>query len=140
MKPPLYDEIHQLALEIVNASEAEDQRSIWSTYHSLEQLCESAETDGQSHPFHWETLADFTTDSSAALEIYQKALKSAEQNDLVEYVVSIKLAMAELYTDVGDSEKGFILAKEADETAKQTSDLELRREISEFLLQHSRNT
>ena len=137
MKPPLYDEVHQLALDIVNASAAEDRRAIWSTYHDLEKLCNSAEADGQSHPFHWETLADFTTDSSTALNIYQKALKSAEQHDLVEYIASIKIAMAELYEEAGDSEKGLTLAKEANEAATLTSDLGLRREISEFLLLHS---
>ncbi len=137
MKPPLYDEIHQLALDIVNASAAEDERSIWSAYHDLELLCKSAEVNGQSHPFHWETLADFTTAASAALNLYKKALKSAEQYDLVEDVASKKIAMAELYAEAGDSEKGVMLAKEANEAAKLTSDLELKREISEFLLQHS---
>jgi len=77
---------------IINASVEKSLRTIWSAYNRLGELCRTAENSGQSHPFLWETPANFSTDRSAALEIYSKALTG-----LVEDIASIKLTMAQLY-------------------------------------------
>ncbi len=86
------------------------------------------------------TLGDFTNDKSAAVSIYMKALEYAEQANLTEYIASIKLVIAENYFEMGNHKSAINLATEADETARLTSDIELRKEISEFLLQLSKST
>ncbi|WP_415891306.1 hypothetical protein ACMXYV_08320 [Neptuniibacter sp. SY11_33] len=140
MKPPFYDQVHQIALDIVNASESNDQRSIWSSYSLLKELCEKSESAGNGHPFLWETLADFTTDSDIALNLYKKALRSAENLGLSNYSASIKLSMAENYIEAGHVELGSQLAGEVYDLAEIIDDLELRKEANDVLLQLNKNT
>ena len=87
------------------------------------------------HPFQWETLADFTLNDVEALEIYTTALKLAEALQLREYSASIQLAMTERYLQLNEQDHAFTFANAANESAKNTTDLELRKQISEVLLQ-----
>lgn len=135
MKHKFYDQIHQLAIDMVNDSELENTQSIWRTYQKLLKLCEDNEYGEFNHPFQWEALGDFTIDKRAAIPVYEKALKYAMEADLVEYVASIKFVMAEVLEELGHREQAFVLAKEANASAMLTTDLGLRKNISEFLLQ-----
>jgi len=134
MNPPLYDEVHQMALDIVNASVSENTKLKWATYEKLKLLCEANENTKNDHPIQWEALADFTDNDAQAIIIYRKALSCAESLNLNEYAASINLAMAERCQDSGQSDTAFELAKKANELAKSTNNLELRQQISEFLL------
>lgn len=140
MKPDLYDPIHELVLEIVNASEAEDKKAQWAAYQDLKALCESSEETGNHHPFPWETLGDFTNDRSLALVFYEKALNYAVASALDEYIASICLAMAEAHITLGNISAARSLATQANEAAVKTDDLELRKSISELLLEVSSRT
>jgi len=140
MKPKLHGEVLELSLDIVEASEIGDTRLEWHAYRKLLGLCEENEQGELNHPFQWEALGDFTNDKSAAVSIYLKALKYAEQANLIEYIASIKLVLAESHFEMGNHKSAVNLATEADEAAKLTSDIELRKEISEFLLQLSKST
>ncbi len=131
--PPFYDEVHELALSLVNSQD--QTKSYWQLYEKLREVCENHAGSKSNHPFQWETLADFTIDNLAALEIYAKALEIAENLDLKQYSASIQLAMAERYLQLGNVEHAFKFASSANETAKSTNDLDLRREISELLLE-----
>src|SRR5690606_4098547 len=104
MKPSLYDAVHELVLDIVNASSVSDRKLIWSSYQKLAQVCEENEFNDNNHPFQWETLADFTSDRVVALEIYCKALAYANEKGLSEYIASICFAISETYFDLGDVE------------------------------------
>lgn len=126
---PHYSEIRELSTQIVDAVKHGDTRAEWSLYEKMEKLCR-----GQHHPFPLEALGDFTSDDVAALAIYEQALGYAEEQALPEYLASLKLAMAERYDSLGDSDKAIELARQANESAKHTDDFELRREISEWLL------
>lgn len=131
--PPFYDEVHDLALRLVNSQD--ETKSYWQLYEKLRMVCENHADSVKDHPFQWETLADFTLDDVAALEIYAKALGIAEILGLKQYSASIQFAMAERYLQLGELENAFNFARCANEIAKNTNDLELRKEVSVFLLE-----
>ncbi|MCU7997472.1 hypothetical protein [Shewanella sp. SM95] len=135
--PPFYNEVHELALSLVNSQD--QTKSYWRLYEKLRVVCENHAGSKSDHPFQWETLADFTLDDVAALEIYAKALEIAEILGLEQYSASIQLAMAERYLQLGKPDYALKFANSANETAKGTKDLDLRKEISEFLLEICRN-
>lgn len=131
----LYDQVHHLSLAIVNASLENDTRYEWECYQQLKQLCEQYENMVDDHPLQWEALADFTTNHLQALILYRKALNIAEKLELTDYCVSIYFSMAQMYKNIGDVSSSFECANKADHLAKNISDLELKKEISQFLLQ-----
>jgi len=137
MNQDIYERVKGLAVEIMNASEIENTKQYWVVYQELEKVCLENERGEANHPFQWETLGDFTTDNKAALNIYKKAIEFAESLNLNEYVASVKLAMAERYIELGSYEEAFKVASQANEIAKELNDLELRKEIGEFLLNES---
>lgn len=134
MNSDIYDKVKELAFELVNASWREDTPAYWDYYQQLEKVCIENRTGKNEHPFQWETLGDFTNDSIQALKIYENARKIAHRQNLREYSASISLAMAEQYLKLGDKEMAFNTANQANNFAKTLDDLELRKEISEFLL------
>ncbi len=130
----VYEVVMQIATDLVNATFINNTKAIWSLHHELEEICLRNENRENNHPFQWETLGDFTINNKAALNIYEKALVYAEQLELVDYITSIRFAMAERYYDLGCLKEAYINAKQANDFAKNTNDLELRKEISDFLL------
>ena len=137
MSPDVYEMIRDLAVNLANCSEREDTQEYWSQYHQLENICTENENGENDHPFQWETLADFTIDNNSALKIYVKALELAQSHNLSEYSASVTFAMAERYSELGDKELALSAAHQANAIAKQLEDLELRKAISEFLLNES---
>jgi hypothetical protein len=131
--PPLYDEVLLLASTLVDSQGKAEQ--CWSVYEELRKVCECNSGSKNDHPFQWETLADFTLNDVEALNIYATALQLAEALQLTEYSASIQLAMTERYLQLNEQEHAFTFANAANESAKNTTDLELRKQISEVLLQ-----
>ena len=140
MKPALYDEVHQLSVDIVNASFEEDSQNGWGAYNRLRELCILNENTAQDHPLQWEALADFTTNTQQALLLYKKALKCSELLGLDQYSASIKLEVAKKHLGGNDVESALSFAYQANELAETTNNLELRKEISEFLLNTNKDT
>lgn len=134
MKPKLHDAVHQIVLDIIHALHAGDRRAEWEAHRRLESLCELSEKDGDEHPFQWETLGDFTADRTAAIGFYKRALCKAQAAGLDEYVSSVCLAMAEAHLEQGDASLAMTFAIQAYDAVQCSSDLELRRSISELLL------
>ena len=134
MNPNIYQEVKGVAVDLANASAVDDVKAQWSHYQKLQQICIENENGENNHPFQWEALGDFTSDNNLALEIYQNALDLALRLKLDEYSASINLAMAERYRDLGDKEKAHSFAAQADVFANKLDILELRKEVSEFLL------
>jgi hypothetical protein len=91
---------------------------------------------GREHPFLWETLADFTTDDRVAIGFYQRALALAEQMGALEYQASIRLELALRHLELDEHAIACAYALAADEQARELDDLDLRRSISQFLLDH----
>ncbi len=139
MKVPddIHEQILDFAWRIVDASQPIDRRAKWRLYGELRDYCESVAASGRDHPFLWETLGDFTSDDRAALGIYARALALATAAGAIEYEASILFALAERHSCLGEAAKAYDYASQANEYAMQTDDLDLRRSISRFLLEHS---
>lgn len=134
MNTQLYKQVHTLATALLAAAENEDDTTFNQLYQQLQALCDEHEGDEhKNHPVQWETLADFTEDSTAALLIYQKALAYAVVIKAKDYAASINYAMALLLRDEGDSEQALHLAEQASDYAVKIEDEELRREINTLL-------
>jgi hypothetical protein len=140
MKIPhdLYERVFDLATKLTDARETGDAKEFWERYNELRKFCEAQEAAGATHPFLWETLADYTDDDSAAIALYSKALKAAQNASAAEYLGSIQFALAERHKAMGNGDIAYRYALAANETAKHIDDLELRRTISEFLLNEAK--
>ncbi|MFS2033039.1 hypothetical protein ACEN8I_03345 [Polaromonas sp. CT11-55] len=141
MKIPedMYSHVFELSTQLMNASKSEDLKSYWRFYDELRLYCEEESKSGRDHPFLWETLADFTNDNGVAVALYEKALDLANRSNAVGYQASIQIALAERFKDIGDTKQALKYALEANTNAKGLDDLDLRRQISEFLLSESKN-
>lgn len=129
----LYDIVHGLALDIANASEAENDQAGSEAYKALKELCQSHEGGELDHPLQWEALGDFSETHEEALQAYQKGLICSSKLGFTEYSASIKLAMAESYFEQENINKAQQLASEASIEAESTVDNELKAAINEFL-------
>lgn len=69
----------------------------------------------------------------------QKGLEHADRPGAAAYGASIQFAIAERYESMGDSSLACEYAKRADEIARGLDDLELRKQISEFLLNEAQH-
>jgi len=79
-------------------------------------------------------LGDFTFDDDrGALLIFFQAL--AEKSNLREYITSINFAIAKQYLALDEIEKSWAFAMTAAKAVQSPSDLALRREISEVMLE-----
>lgn len=136
-QPPHYEEVLDLALEIVNA---EDKISEWNAYNQLNSICQTHENTSLDHPFQWETLGDYTHVPEKALQIYFNALNLAKLKNLTDYVASINLAISEQYKELGNLDTAWEYANFAKESASKLSDLSLKQEISDLLIELSKST
>ncbi len=137
-RPPHYEKIHQLVLDLVNNEDLDMELNI---YNQIKDVCETHEGTILDHPFQWEILADFTLENDRnALKIYFKALKLAIEGNLTEYVASINLAIAERYMELEDFNKAWCFATSANQAAESSNDLALKQEISEILLESAEYT
>jgi hypothetical protein len=140
MNTKLYKRVHALATELLNAAQADNQALFDRHYNELKTICYDHESevggDGEqakNHPVQWETLADFTEESTTALPLYEKALGYASEIEAHDYVASITYSMARMLKDEGALEQALEYAKQADQSASLTQDNELKRETKALL-------
>jgi hypothetical protein len=140
MKIPhhIYARVFDLASKLTDARETGGTKQFWDHYNELKEFCEAQDAQGLGHPFLWETLADYTDDDSASVALYTKALEAAQNPSTAEYRSSIQFALAERHKAMGNDDLAYKYALAANETAKNLDDLELRRAISDFLLDEAK--
>jgi hypothetical protein len=131
LRADVWDRVMEFATLLVNEDRTD---RYWTNYNALRDYCEAQSLGGYNHPFLWESLGDFTTSDSAAIPLYLRALEAAAEEDAREYRVSIRFALAERYRAIGEEDLALEYAIAADDEARGLSDLELRRDISKFLL------
>lgn len=135
------DDIHQhvlgIARAIAEASSIGDTRAQWRLHGELREFCHAMAEAGRDHPFLWETLADFTRDDRVAVGLYLRALQQVRQLGTAEGEVSICMELAQRHVELGEPATAYAYALRADEVARLTDDLALRRRVSQFLLDHS---
>lgn len=125
---------------IIHAGQSGDADAAESAYEALARYCEATAAEGRDHPFLWETLADFTGDDQVAIGFYRHALPLATAANAAGYAASICLALAERHSNLDALDAARDYALQAQAHARDTDDLPLRREISQFLLDHSAAT
>ena len=135
----VYQQVVETATALVSASEDGDTKRYWTLYNKLKKLCEQKTKAKQGHPFLWETLADFTQDDNAAVELYMKALEEAQEADAAAYRASILFALAERQKSLGNGTLAYQYALDAEEEARALHDAELLKEIGEFLKDERKN-
>ena len=132
-KPPHYEAIHQLALDIVNANNKQQE---WVAYNQIKEICDKFAGTPLDHPFQWETLADFTYHNpEIALSYYFKALELAMLFKLEDYLASINFAIAENYLEKADKAQALNFANTALTFAEQAADDELQLDINELIIE-----
>ena len=129
----IYHSIYVLAEKLLEADSANDKKTFDMLYAQLKELCIENEKGNKDHPEQWETLADFTEDLDEALLIYQKALNKAAAIDSKEHLSSIAFSMAELQSELGQTEAAIKSLQSAKITASKLDDKAFRVEISKML-------
>lgn len=75
--PDIYERVHELALAIVKAAEADDQALHDSCFQALRVYFDEQTTSGRSHPFLTEAVADYTGDTAESVRLYELALEQS---------------------------------------------------------------
>jgi hypothetical protein len=75
--PDIYERVHELAVAIVNASDAGDDALNDSLCQTLRAYYEEQASLGRSHPFLTEAMADYAEDAAEAVRLYQLSLEQA---------------------------------------------------------------
>jgi hypothetical protein len=77
--PDIYERVHELALGIVNASEAGDGVLHASCCQALRAYFDEQTASGRSHPFLTEAVADYTDDVAESVRLYELALQQSRE-------------------------------------------------------------
>lgn len=134
LPPDIHEHVLDLCAELVNASIAGDVAGQWRIYNELAAYGDAVAAQGRDHAFLWETLGDFTADHRAALQHYSRALELAERHAATEYEASVCLAMARRHADLDERGEASAYAWRAHDVARNLDDLDLRREVSQLLV------
>ena len=133
MSSPFYKEVRQSAFNMIAAAKANDVETFESLYEDLKKICIENKQSENDHPIQWETLADFTEDPIAAIDLYKQALKIATDNSITESVASINYALADRFQELGDDKSALMFVRQAKEIADKLDDDELQGEINDLL-------
>lgn len=133
----VYEHVLGAAVEMPNASTYGDIRSRWPLQDELRQFCDAMAVGGLDYPFLWETLGDITSNSGVAIGYYERALTQTRQLGVIQGGSLDLPGTSTTCIDQGESERGYEFARFADKAGRQADDLDLRRGISQFLLENS---
>lgn len=101
----LYDRVVELALQITNATLAEDEALCQSRYETLVEFHREQTAAGREHPFLTETVADYTDDPATALRYYRQALEQANRLGTTVPTQTILLGISAKLLELGHCEQ-----------------------------------
>lgn len=133
MNTKIYQHVHALAKDLMQASVRKNQASFDEYYRELQQVCDDNENSDKDHPVQWETLADFTDDLALAVTIYEKALVKAQAINSKDFLSSIAFAIASLQVELGDKASAIAHLETAKINSNKIADKDLKAEINELL-------
>jgi len=133
MNTKIYQQVHALAKDLMQASVRKNQANFDEYYRELQQVCDEHEATDKDHPVQWETLADFTDDLPLAITIYEKALEKAQAINSKDFLSSIAFAIASLQVELGDKESAISHLENAKINSNKIADKDLKAEIAELL-------
>jgi len=129
----IYKAVYGLAEQLMEADRKGDKAEFESLYGQLKAICTDNENTDKDHPEQWETLADFTEDLEAALEVYEKAQEKALAINAKDHLSSIGLSMAKLQLDLGQNDAAIKSLESAQVSANKIEDKQLKAEIDGLL-------
>ncbi len=133
MNTRIYKAVHDLAENLMEAVNQEDNEAFAKLYAELNDICVDNDNTDKDHPVQWETLADFTEELEDALSIYAKALEKATAINSKDYMSSIAYSIATLKIEQGRTQEAIDSLKNAKISANKIEDQELKDEIAELL-------
>lgn len=133
----IHARVVELTDTLLHAGQSGDAEAAEAAYRALADYGHAVAAEGRDHPFLWETLADFTGDDRIAIGFYLRALPLATAAGADGYAASIYLALAERHSNLDELDAARDYALQADGFARSIDDLPLRRDISQFLLDHA---
>lgn len=128
----LFDEVHDLALGIVNATMANDEAVAESVYLRLRELYQTKMENGEVHPFLTETLADFTLDTTEAIRLFKEAIAQCESFPK-EPIHSKMLSLAETLVERARFEEAEAYLVAARQPALNCEDWDALKQIASLL-------
>jgi len=131
----LYKAVYQLAEKLIKAANKNDEPAFNTYYAELNDICTINENTEKDHPVQWETLADFTDDTDAAITLYEKALGKAIEANAKDYIASIYYSMAQLKLECNQTAGAIENLQAAKVSANKIEDKELKGQIEELLEQ-----
>lgn len=133
MNTALYKKVHQLATQLLQAAEADNEPVFNQRYQELQTLCQQHQHGPKDHPVQWETLADFSDDNPTAIQLYRQALALANAQQEPSYSASISLSLSGRLLEQQQTAEALTAAIAARTYAAQTQDRELQQEIEQQL-------
>ena len=98
--PAIYARVLELTTDLLAASEADDQATYATRYRELSSYAAALDSNGQSHPFVTEALADFTDDPQVAVSLYLASIEHS-RHFRGEPTHTKHLALANILVDLG---------------------------------------
>ena len=133
--PDIYERVRELAIAIVNASEAGDTALHESHCQALFAYYKQQEQLGRSHPFLTEAVADFTSDPVAAVRFYDLSLKQARAYP-GEPLHTKMIALAERLLELGRTEQAGAYLRDGRAEAVRCGDNGWVKEADELLQEY----
>lgn len=133
MSGVIYKKVAELAEQLMERAEADDQQGFDQLYDQLYSLCVEEEGSKREHPVLWETLADFTDENLAAIGFYQKAFLLADKLKDNEFKASIQFSLAQRLLEEGRDAEAVDALLKAEKFASFTDDDELQQDIASLL-------
>jgi len=131
--PDLYDQVREFAVDMTNATLADDHALAESLYQRFLAFHEEHLAAGHSHPFLVETLADYTDDPAHAIRYYEQALAMSRQMASDEPTHTILIGIGEKLIELGRSEQAEAFIRDGRAEALRRSDLDMVKEADQLL-------
>jgi len=134
--PDIYERVRELALAIVNATEAGDEVLMDVQYRNLRAYWDTQASLGRSHPFLTEALADFTEEPVEAVALYELALALAQTHS-GEPTYTKMISLAERLIELGRLEQAEACLRDGRAEAIRCRDQHWINDAEELLKQLS---
>ncbi len=129
---PLYSEVFDLSIELVNASERNDTTAEERAFMRLNELHALHMSRGTADPFLTEALADFTEDDRKAVWLYRVAIEQ-QRHFPGEPLHTKQIDLASRLIKLGDHEEAKGLLLEAIQIARNLKDTEAIDQAEDLL-------
>lgn len=131
--PDIYAHVSHLAIEITNATVADDTALAESLYQRLHLYHEEQLANGRNHPFILETLADYTHDHAQAVRYYEQALTMSRRMTTDEPTHSILISIGERLLELDRPEQAEAFLHDGRAEALQRSQMDWVKQVDELL-------